>query len=299
MLSLMSMSDAFFARIFHVRREFVPFGTVSLTTYFHTDADDLAAEDTSRGARGRRRQDLHQELRRPARRTVVAERPPARDHDPDRVFQGVGNIPAQLLFDRFDLLKAAHNARTRLKIPRIALLGIPLEIGASQRGTLMGPDALRTAGIGRVLGQLGFAVEDHGNLAIAAVAPAEGPAAGPCEILRRDQELDSRAQRTRLWARALGRHSALPRRRPRHLDGDDLRRRPPLRRARPRSRRALARRPRRLQHPRDLALGQHARHVRGVLMRRARPGRPARRPAPRLNSHRPARPVRYPVNRSA
>jgi acyl-CoA thioesterase len=44
-LSLMSMSDAFFARIFHVRRELVPIGTVSLTTYFHTDADDLAAED--------------------------------------------------------------------------------------------------------------------------------------------------------------------------------------------------------------------------------------------------------------
>ena len=44
-LSLMSMSDAFFGRIFHVRNEFVPFGTVSLTTYFHTDADDLAAED--------------------------------------------------------------------------------------------------------------------------------------------------------------------------------------------------------------------------------------------------------------
>ena len=47
-LSLMSMSDAFFGRIFHVRREIVPFGTVSLTTYFHADADDLVAEDISR-----------------------------------------------------------------------------------------------------------------------------------------------------------------------------------------------------------------------------------------------------------
>jgi len=46
-LSLASMSDAFFARIFHVRSELVPFGTVSLTTYFHVDADDLRAEDTS------------------------------------------------------------------------------------------------------------------------------------------------------------------------------------------------------------------------------------------------------------
>src|SRR5262245_1386521 len=47
-LSLMAMSDAFFARIFHAKRELVPFGTVSLTTYFHVDATDLAAEDTTR-----------------------------------------------------------------------------------------------------------------------------------------------------------------------------------------------------------------------------------------------------------
>ena len=47
-LSLMSMSDAFFGRVFHARRELVPFGTVSLTTYFHVDAADLEAEDTTR-----------------------------------------------------------------------------------------------------------------------------------------------------------------------------------------------------------------------------------------------------------
>jgi len=47
-LSLMSMSDAFFARIFHARRELVPIGTVSLTTYFHADGDDLAREDITR-----------------------------------------------------------------------------------------------------------------------------------------------------------------------------------------------------------------------------------------------------------
>jgi len=61
------------------------------------------------------------------------------------------------------------------KQTRIALLGIPLEIGASQRGTLMGPDALRTAGIGRVLEQLGFGVEDHGNLALPGASAAEAP----------------------------------------------------------------------------------------------------------------------------
>lgn len=48
---------------------------------------------------------------------------------------------------------------------RIALLGAPVEVGASQRGTLMGPAALRTAGLGALLQELGFEVEDHGDLA--------------------------------------------------------------------------------------------------------------------------------------
>jgi len=62
--------------------------------------------------------------------------------------------------------------------PRIALLGIPVEIGASQAGTLMGPAALRTAGIGRLLQQLGFRVEDHGDLAVPemSVADSQAPA---------------------------------------------------------------------------------------------------------------------------
>jgi len=60
------------------------------------------------------------------------------------------------------------------KTPHIALLGVPIEIGASQAGTLMGPAALRTAGIARVLEQLGFCVEDHGDLAIPA-ATSDGP----------------------------------------------------------------------------------------------------------------------------
>src|SRR3978361_2504931 len=49
---------------------------------------------------------------------------------------------------------------------RIALLGAPIDIGASQRGTLMGPAALRTAGLLTLLDGLGFEVEDHGDLPI-------------------------------------------------------------------------------------------------------------------------------------
>ncbi len=47
MLSLMSMSDAFFGRVFLARRELIPFGTVSITTYFHTASEELAAEDVT------------------------------------------------------------------------------------------------------------------------------------------------------------------------------------------------------------------------------------------------------------
>ena len=59
--------------------------------------------------------------------------------------------------------------------PRIALLGVPIEIGASQAGTLMGPAALRTAGIGRCSNSSDFAVEDHGDMRDAGMIVADGP----------------------------------------------------------------------------------------------------------------------------
>ena len=54
---------------------------------------------------------------------------------------------------------------------RIALLGVPVEVGASQRGTLMGPAGLRTAGLSRVLTDLGCEVEDHGDILLRDLAP--------------------------------------------------------------------------------------------------------------------------------
>lgn len=47
---------------------------------------------------------------------------------------------------------------------RIALLGVPVDVGAGQRGTLMGPAAIRTAGLTPLLEELGFAVEDYGDM---------------------------------------------------------------------------------------------------------------------------------------
>jgi len=53
---------------------------------------------------------------------------------------------------------------------RIAVIGAPIDMGASQRGTLMGPAALRTAGLLTVLSSLGFEVVDHGDISIADMA---------------------------------------------------------------------------------------------------------------------------------
>ena len=57
----------------------------------------------------------------------------------------------------------------------ICLIGAPVQTGASQPGCLMGPDALRTAGIGPVLEKLGNTVSDAGNLAAESGPPIPHP----------------------------------------------------------------------------------------------------------------------------
>jgi arginase len=80
---------------------------------------------------------------------------------------------------------------------RLALLGAPIEIGASQRGTLMGPAALRTAGLLTLLDGLGFTVHDHGDLSIGDVAELADPAP---ENARHYREIQR-------WSRALSARS--------------------------------------------------------------------------------------------
>jgi arginase len=53
---------------------------------------------------------------------------------------------------------------------RIAVLGAPIDIGASRRGTLMGPAALRTAGLPTLLESLGLDVVDFGDIGITGMA---------------------------------------------------------------------------------------------------------------------------------
>ncbi len=46
----------------------------------------------------------------------------------------------------------------------ILLVGVPADTGSRKRGCLMGPDALRTAGMVERLSRLGYPVTDYGNL---------------------------------------------------------------------------------------------------------------------------------------
>ena len=48
--------------------------------------------------------------------------------------------------------------------PPVSLIGAPTDIGAGHRGALMGPDALRIAGLGEALSERGVDVADRGNL---------------------------------------------------------------------------------------------------------------------------------------
>ena len=49
--------------------------------------------------------------------------------------------------------------------PPVSLIGVPTDIGAGHRGSSMGPEALRIAGIAEALAGRGVEVRDCGNLA--------------------------------------------------------------------------------------------------------------------------------------
>lgn len=76
------------------------------------------------------------------------------------------------------------------------LIGAPVDSGASQNGCLMGPDALRTAGLPETLRSLGYRVEDFGNVAPAHAQPA-----------RHANPNIKRLAETAAWAEALEAHA--------------------------------------------------------------------------------------------
>lgn len=79
---------------------------------------------------------------------------------------------------------------------RIGVLGAPIDIGASQRGTLMGPAALRTAGLLTLLESLGFEVRDHGDLSVGAMPELADAPPTKANNYREIQR----------WTRALSKH---------------------------------------------------------------------------------------------
>jgi arginase len=87
------------------------------------------------------------------------------------------------------------------------VLGAPIDIGASQRGTLMGPAALRTAGLVTLLDGLGFEVTDHGDLSIDDVAEL---ADAPPDNARHYREIQRWTRVLATRAYELARSGAIP-----------------------------------------------------------------------------------------
>lgn len=64
-----------------------------------------------------------------------------------------------------------------MRPPHIAVIGVPMDLGAGRRGVDMGPSALRIAGLNEKLGQLGYPCEDLGNVQVD--QPESSPAGQP------------------------------------------------------------------------------------------------------------------------
>src|SRR5690606_11627514 len=67
---------------------------------------------------------------------------------------------------------------------KVSLIGAPTDVGAGHRGALMGPDALRIAGLAEALVRRGVDVEDRGNL-----DGPRNPWTGPVDGYRHLQEV--------------------------------------------------------------------------------------------------------------
>ena len=50
----------------------------------------------------------------------------------------------------------------------VRLVGVPMDLGAGRRGVDMGPSAIRIAGVSQGLRNLGFVVEDDGDVGVPA-----------------------------------------------------------------------------------------------------------------------------------
>jgi arginase len=83
-----------------------------------------------------------------------------------------------------------------MKQSHIAVIGVPLDLGAGRRGVDMGPSAIRVAGLNGKLAALGYEVEDWGNIPVE--QPESQPAGQP-----RARYLPQIAHACRLLARTV------------------------------------------------------------------------------------------------
>lgn len=78
---------------------------------------------------------------------------------------------------------------------KVALIGAPVDEGAGAEGALMGPAALRVAGVARLLRELRLDVEDRGDI--------HEPAPAPCGLPADDEARCRNADRVAAWTRAI------------------------------------------------------------------------------------------------
>ncbi|MEJ8474976.1 arginase [Roseibium algae] len=93
-----------------------------------------------------------------------------------------------------------------MTLKNITLVGAPVDVGAGQRGCLMGPDAYRTAGLFETLETLGHMVRDLGNLSPEVVEQAVLPNA----VVKNFSEIASWTRALHAYARKLGREPGVP-----------------------------------------------------------------------------------------
>ncbi len=91
---------------------------------------------------------------------------------------------------------------------KVVVIGAPVDAGAGQRGAVMGPVALRLAGLVDGLRELGLAVEDWGDLAVP--APVEVAGGLPEAQARNLGQVAAWARLLAQRAQAAMRHGAVP-----------------------------------------------------------------------------------------
>ncbi len=71
-----------------------------------------------------------------------------------------------------------------LENKKVRIVGFPSDLGASRRGVDMGPSAIRIANVGARLRNIGYDVEDIGNVTVAVRESITGPSEGKAKFLK-------------------------------------------------------------------------------------------------------------------